>query len=163
MKLSEKVLNYEVVDSLEVKTKQNFLGIATAILMLSFLCGTLPHFLGYNISQLSGRVSTIIWIFFVLLLILQYSKFVKICKDTHVFKGKKVILFFIIFSILLTTSMCISAAFTTTYEAIGESEFVIDMNMFFYFVVFFPIFIIYIVFSYHAFLGKISEYIRAKK
>jgi hypothetical protein len=95
MKLSEKVLDYEVVDSLDVKTKQSFLGIASAIVMLSFLCGTLPHLVGYNISQLSGRVSMIIWFFFIILLIRQCFKFVKLSKDTHVFKEKKVILLFI--------------------------------------------------------------------
>jgi hypothetical protein len=59
--------------------------------------------------------------------------------------------------------MCISAAFTTTYEAIGESEFVIDMNMFFYFVVFFPIWILYYFLTWYAFLKKINDYARAKK
>ncbi|MDR0831618.1 MAG: hypothetical protein LBM99_01830, partial [Bacillales bacterium] len=87
----------------------------------------------------------------------QYKKWLEECQQCHYFKKSIYPILFVIFSILLTLAMCISANFTTVVVTDGDVTEA-SMNMFYYFVVFWPIIILYIMVTWYAFLKKFNEY-----
>jgi amino acid transporter len=162
--LSEKTLNYEAIEGLDLKTKKKLLTTPIAILTMTGFCGTLPHFVGYNFTLPFGKAMFRTLCFVLLTLIMAYKTWIDLCKKTQIFKSKKVYLLFILASIILTTVMCVSAYFTTKFVPFEDgSGWEVHMNMAYYFLVYFPILIIYIIVSWYAFLKKISEFTRQKK
>jgi chromate transport protein ChrA len=159
MKLSEKILNYESIENLEPAIQQKLIINSVSIVLFTGICGSLPNVFGYNFKEIFGVVNAIFLFTFVTLLISFYIKIINQNNKYHIFKKKKYLTTFVLASIIITLSMCISAYFTT-YYTINEVTglFSIHVNMFFYFVVFWPILIIYITVSWYAFMKKCNEY-----
>jgi hypothetical protein len=140
----------------EQKHKTKFYKYWVLTLFFNILLGSFPHFFGYSLINFFGK-AMLIWYIVLLLFSLYFSiRFIILAKKYKVFKKKWMANVFVLGCFCITIAMCISASFTTIYIVRDGLSVLTKMNMFYYCLVFVPLWIGYESFCRVAFFDYFS-------
>jgi len=160
--LFEKLTNAHSIEKSNLKKKNIFFFYAYSIMIFAGIIGTLPTFFGYNFTYIVGQCFFAFYCLFLLLLIYFTVRYLVLVERYKVFKKRITPYLFTAGFYLLTSVMCISALFTTKYIPNGNSGFIINFNPMFYFLIYLPLFIGYVIFCYYAFLKYFVKFAKRK-
>lgn len=131
---------------------------------IAFFClcsATFPTFVGYNFEN-TFAIAMFCWNMFMYFWLFYFSiKFVKLDIKYGVFKNKKFLYIVPLPYILLSITFSIVAIFTTHFTTYPDTSFSVKLNPWFYFLIFIPLFLIYLYFCYYAFMKCFAKYTKS--
>jgi len=146
----------------ELKERQKYWGRTFLICVFSMLPAVFATFVGFNFSHPFSItifclmiLSEIGAIFFLLKLFHFDSK-------NHVFKKPLYFCFFYLGFFLIGICACICAYFNTTFIGYDDGSFRVEFNPGYFFFLFLPLYIGYIIFYYYAFMKCFAKYAHTK-
>ena len=123
-------------------------------------CATFPTFVGYNFEN-TFAITIFFCDMFMYFLLFSFSiKFVKLDRQYGVFKSKKFLYLVPLIYILLSITFSIVAIFTTHFTSYPDTSFLVHVNSMFYFTIFIPLLLTYMMFCYYAFMKCFAKYAR---
>lgn len=159
----EKFVNEDNIKSIsEFKIKQQFW-----VYYFSFyvFCGAIPMiftFVGFNFHNLFA-VGMFIWNIFLLFWLIYFCvRFNLICNRYKVFKKKIYSHIFSAFPIILSIIFSILPIWTTSFISGENGSFSIQFNPIFFFFIFLPLYLGYIIYCYYAFMKCFGKYANKK-
>ena len=128
------------------------------------LCSaTFPTFVGYNFEN-TFAIAMFCWDLFMYFWLFYFSvRFVKLDLKYGVFKCKKFLYIVPLPYIFLSIIFSIVAFFTTDFTTYPDTSFSVKLNPWFYFLIFIPLFFIYLYFCYYAFMKCFGKYTKSGK
>jgi len=160
--LFEKLANDRSIEKSNLKKKNKFFVYAYSIMIFAGIIGTLPTFFGYNFTYIVGQCFIAFYSLSLFFLIYFTIRYLMLVERYKVFKKRITPYLFTAGFYLLAIIMCISAVFTTKYIPNGNSGFIINFNPMFYFFIYLPLFIGYVIFCYYAFLKYFARLSKRK-
>lgn len=124
---------------------------------------TFPTFIGYSFEN-TFSITMFCWEMFMFFWLFYFSiKFINLDKPYRVFKSKKFFYSIPIIYITLAITFSVAAIFTTRVTTYPDTSFSVKFNPWFYFLIFIPLFFIYLYFCYYAFMKCFGKYTKSGK
>ena len=147
------------IDDINIQTK--YWVYAFSIGAFSLCSGTFPTFIGYNFEN-AFAITMFCWNLFMYFWLFYFSiRFVKLDLKYGVFKNKWFLYFMPLPFIFLSITFSIVANFTTHFIAYPDTSFSVKFNPWFYFLIFIPLFLTYLLFCYYAFMKCFAKYTKS--
>ncbi len=134
-----------------------------SISVFSLCSAFFPTFVGYNFEN-AFAITMFCWDMFMVFWLFYFSiRFVKLDLKYRVFKSKKFLYFAPVPFILLSITFSIVAIFTTHFITYSDTSFSVKFNPWFFFLIFLPLFFMYLYFCYYAFMKCFAKYTKSGK
>lgn len=120
-----------------------------------------PTFIGYNFENIFA-ICMFVWDLIMFFFLIYFSiKLVVLDRKYHVFRKRYYPLLFSIGYFALSLTFAIVANFTTRFVSYPDTSFSVSFNPFFYFIIFIPLFFVYLIFCYYAFMKCFGKYTKS--
>lgn len=147
---------FSAIDDISIRRK--YWVYSFSVIVFCVISGTLPTFVGYNFEN-AFAICMFIWELLMFFLLVYFSiRFVILDGKYNVFNKKCYAFSFSCIYILLSLIFAILPIFTTEFISYPDTSFLVKLNPFYYFVIFLPLFFIYVLFCYYAFMKCFGKY-----
>lgn len=149
--------NFVSIQSL--KERQKYWGRSFLISVLAMLPSVLATFVGFDFSHAFSLIMFFIMCLSEGLAVIVLLMLFKLDFGYQVFKKKIYFWLFYLGFFLIGICGCVSAAFNTTFIGSDNGSFRVVFNPAYFFFIFIPIYIGYIIFCYYAFMKCFSKHL----
>lgn len=157
--LYSRIVNEEnFVKIKDLKERQKYWGRTFLISVFSMLPAVLATFIGFDLSHTFPLIMFCIMCLSEVLAIIILLMLFKLDLNYKVFKKKSYFWLFYLGFFLIGICGCISAAFNTTFIGNVDGSFRVVFNPAYFFFIFIPAYIGYIIFCYYSFMKCFSKY-----
>ena len=141
-----------------LKERQKYWGRTFLISVFSMLPAVLATFVGFDFCHTFPLIMFCIMCLSEVFAIIMLLMLFKLDLNYQVFKKKTYFWLFYLGFFLIGICGCISAAFNTTFIGNVDGSFRVVFNPAYFFFIFIPVYIGYIIFCYYAFVKCFSKY-----
>lgn len=142
------------------KIKRKYFSKTYVIAVFAMLPSLYATFIGFNFTHLFSIIIFVMAVISEVVAIAALIKLYLIDSEHHVFRRKLYFWLFYLAFFAIGIGACICAAFNTKFIGNDDGSFRVVFNPAYFFFIFFPIYLGYMLFCYYSFLKCFVKYLR---